>query len=160
MSTFEDDNYRWKETYFVLFDSARRPTLAKVQDALEHLAGRFELINPNADGDGKFESITLHAPQDYAALDVSYLAGSEVLEQGALLAKEMKNAATDASEKAKLARLPSCDARFDIMHFAQVTDDPDDMDEMLDPSALLLVMESLCKLTGGVGIDAQSDTIM
>ena len=27
MSMFENDQYRWRETYFVLFESAKRPKL-------------------------------------------------------------------------------------------------------------------------------------
>ena len=35
MSMFEDSRYRWRETYFVLFDAKKRPTLKSVdQDAL------------------------------------------------------------------------------------------------------------------------------
>ena len=29
MSMFEDSRYRWRETYFVLFDAKRRPTAEK-----------------------------------------------------------------------------------------------------------------------------------
>ena len=34
MSTFENDDYKWRETYFVLFDAAQRPTLSKLAAAL------------------------------------------------------------------------------------------------------------------------------
>ena len=162
MSTFEDQNYKWRETYFVLFDAARRPSLAQITDALSHLSGHFELLNPAGDAEGRFESLTLHAPQDYSALDVSFVSGAEVLEQGVELAKELKASITDPADRAKLARLPKLEARFDILHFEQVVDDPseDEMDEMLDPSALLLVMEALARLTHGVGVDPQSGTVM
>jgi hypothetical protein len=63
-------------------------------------------------------------------------------------------------ERAKLARLPQCDARLDIMHFEQVVESEDGEDDMLDPSALLLVLEALVKLTGGVGIDPQAGALM
>jgi hypothetical protein len=160
VSTFEDRGYKWRETYFVLFDSERRPTLDALRDSLEHLSGRFELLNPAADEAGRIESLTLHSPQDYAALDISYVEGGEVLEQGAILAKELKGAAADATEKAKVARLAKCTARFDVLHFEEVVDETDDEGEMLDPSALLLVLGTLAKLTHGVGIDPQSGTVM
>ncbi len=159
MSTFEDRGYKWRETYFVLFDSNRRPTLDALRDALEHLSGRFEILNPAADENGLVDSLTLHSPQDYAALDISYVEGAEVHEQGAALAKEMKGTAADATEKAKIARLPKCNARFDVLHFEEVVDE-DSEDEMLDPSALLLVLATLAKLTHGVGIDPSSGTVM
>jgi hypothetical protein len=66
-----------------------------------------------------------------------------------------------AGDLDKLARIPHCDVRFDIMHFEQMTDDQiDEGEEMLDPSALLLVMDALVELTGGVGVDPQSGALM
>ncbi len=163
MSTFENDNYKWRETYFVLFDSPRRPTLAQLSKTLQRLNPRFELISPTADEAGRFESVTIRSPQDYAALDISYLGGEEVNEQGVELALEMKPVATEPEEKRKLARLPECDARLDILHFEQVGASgaaADTEDEMLDPGALLLVLDALVELTGGVGVDPQSGTIV
>jgi hypothetical protein len=162
MSTFEREEFKWRETYFVLFDSAKRPTLKKVERVLRDLSERFELSNIRADEDGRFESITVMSPDDYAALDISYESGDEVLEQGAALEQEMKSSASDDDERAKLARLPKCDARFDLLHFEQMTpDEPgDEADEMLDPSALLIVLDALVELTGGVGVDPQSGTLL
>jgi hypothetical protein len=162
MSTFERDEYKWRETYFVLFDSCKRPNLKKVERVLHELSDRFKLTNARADEDGRFESITVLAPDDYAALDISYESGEEVLEQGAALEEEMKSSAADADERSRLARLSKCDARFDLLHFEQVTDDEpeDEADEMLDPSALLIVLDALVELTGGVGVDPQSGTLL
>jgi hypothetical protein len=162
MSTFERDEFKWRETYFVMFDSAKRPTLKTVERVLRDLSDRFQLSNNRADEDGRFESITVMSPDDYAALDISFESGEEVLEQGAALEQEMKSSATDDDERARLARLPKCDARFDLLHFEQVTDDEpeDEADEMLDPSALLIVLDALVELTGGVGVDPQSGTLL
>jgi hypothetical protein len=162
MSTFERGEYKWRETYFVLFDSCNRPSLKKIERMLHTLNERFELTNPRADDDGRFESITVVAPDDYAALDISFETGEEVTEQGATLATELKSSVTDADERAKLARLPKCDARFDLLHFEQVTDDPpeEEGDEMLDPSALLIVMDALVEMTDGVGVDPASGTLL
>jgi len=162
MSTFERDEYKWRETYFVLFDSCKRPSLKRVERVLRDLSDRFELTNPRADEDGRFESITVLSPDDYAALDISFEAGEEVSEQGELLQQELKGSVADAEERAKLARLPKCDARFDLLHFEQTTpDEPEDeMDEILDPSALLIVLDALVELTSGVGVDPQSGTLL
>jgi hypothetical protein len=162
MSTFERDEFKWRETYFVMFDSAKRPTLKTVERVLRDLSERFELSNGSADEDGRFESITVMSPDDYAALDISFESGEEVLEQGAALEQEMKSSAADQEERARLARLPKCDARFDLLHFEQVTDDEpeDEADEMLDPSALLIVLDALVELTGGLGVDPQSGTLL
>ena len=48
-----------------------------------------------------------------------------------------------------------------MLHFEQVPEDADEDaedDEMLDPSALLVVLGALAKLTGGVAIDPQAGT--
>jgi hypothetical protein len=162
MSTFEREEFKWRETYFVLFDSARRPTLKKVEQVLRAMNSRFELSNARADEDGRFESITIMSPDDYAALDISFESGEEALEQGAALYAEMKPSVTDKEERAKLERLAKCDARFDLLHFEQVTDEPaaDEEDEMLDPSALLIVLDALVELTDGVGVDPASGTLL
>jgi hypothetical protein len=163
MSMFERDEYKWRETYFVLFDSARRPTLSQIEEVLRDLNERFEMLNATADEDGRFESITVMSPDDYAALDISYEAGEEVVEQAKTLNQEMKASAADDEERAELKQLLACDARFDLLHFEQMTEDEaddDELDEMLDPSALLIVMDALVELTGGVGVDPASGTLV
>jgi hypothetical protein len=162
MSTFERDEYKWRETYFVLFDSANRPALKSVERMLHDLSDRFQLSNAGADADGRFESITVMSPDDYAALDMSYEAGEEVVEQVALLEEELGGSLADEEERAKLERLKKFDARFDLLHFEQTTgDEPDDeSDEMLDPSMLLIVLDAVVELTGGVGVDPQSGTLL
>ena len=163
MSMFERDEYKWRETYFVLFDSAKRPTLSQIEELLRDLNERFETLNATADEDGRFESITVMSPDDYAALDISYEAGEEVIEQAKTLHQEMKPSAADDEERAKLKQLLACDARFDLLHFEQMTEDEsddDELDEMLDPSALLIVMDALVELTGGVGVDPASGTLV
>lgn len=160
MSTFESDDFRWRETYFVLFDASRRPPLAKVAQTLQGLSDRFHLSNPTEEDDGSFDSITLVAPDDNAALDISFVDGEEVVEQTLQLAKDMKTTTLQPGDLKKLAKLPKCNARFDIMHFEHVSMEAEEGDEMLDPSALLLVMDALVALTEGVGVDPQSGALM
>ena len=66
------------------------------------------------------------------------------------------------TSRKKLARLKSFDAKFDLLHFERKSDDDaeDELDEMLDPSALLIVLDALVELTGGVGVDPQSGTLL
>ncbi len=159
MSTFENDRYRWRETYFLLFDSSKRPAMEQVQKLLKKVNRQFEFDNPRVDDDGGFESLTVLAPAAYAALDISYVDGEEVQEQTVELSREFRDSATSPEERGKLDRLAACDARFDILHFEEVSDDGDE-EETFDPSALLMVVEALAKLTGGVAVDPQSGTIM
>jgi hypothetical protein len=162
MSMFERDEYKWRETYFVLFESSRRPSLKRVEKMLHGLSERFQLSNASADEDGRFETITVLSSDDYAALDISYVAGEEVAESVEALEAEFADAQLDPEERKKLARLKTFDARIDLLHFEQVSDDApeDEADEMLDPSALLIVLDAMVELTGGVGIDPQSGTLM
>ncbi len=49
-----------------------------------------------------------------------------------------------------------------MLHFEQVAEsaDDDDADELLDPSALLAVLDELARITGGIAVDPQSGTIL
>jgi hypothetical protein len=162
MSMFDNDQYRWRETYFVLFDSARRPTLKAMEKKIAALNGRYVLTNCRADKHGRFESVSVVSPDDFAALDISYLGGKEIREAAVTLAKELRGDASRGEEAAELRRLAEADGRFDILHFEMVADadGEDEPDEMFDPSTLLLVLEALVELTGGIAVDPQSGTIL
>ncbi len=150
-----EEDFRWRETYFVYFDSHRRPKLDEVRELVAGLRGHFQVADGEADDDGRIESLTIHSPQDYAALEIDYLAGDEVSAEGQTLASDLKPG--EGVDRTKLARLSKFDARFDLMHFEAVPDDdPDDPDEMFDPGALLTVFEALTHLTEGVGVDPQA----
>jgi hypothetical protein len=161
MSTFEDSHYRWRETYFVLFPAAKRPPLGIVEKKLAALSKRYQLSNQTGDEQGKFESLTLVSPDDFAALDICYTSGPEVLEQAAELVQEM-GAGAAPPQRAALRQIKQYDGRFDVLHFEQITEaaDEEDEDELLDPSALLTVLEALARITGGVAIDPASGTIL
>lgn len=159
MSMFENDQFRWRETYFVLFDSSKRPGLEQVHQSLSGLDDRFTLTNLASDDDGSFESITVLAPDNFAALDICYIEGEEVEEQREGLIREMQTGGCQAGDPRRLEVLRRCDARFDVLHFEQVAEaDGAEPDEMLDPSALLVVLEGLARLTDGVAIDPQAGT--
>lgn len=162
MSTFEDDRYRWRETYFVLFPAQKRPLLKTVQKKLAALSSRYELRNLSHDEQGQFESLTLISPDDFAALDICFTCGPEVIEQGDELATELAGT-VEPQFRTALAKIRQYDGRFDILHFEQIADLPDDeedSEELLDPSALLGVLETLAKITGGIAVDPQSGTII
>ncbi len=160
MSTFENDRYRWRETYFVLFPAARRPLLKTVEHKLASLSNRYELKDLTAE-DGAFDSLTLISPDDFAALDICFTSGPEVLEQGAEMVQEMA-ATAEPDQRALLKRLKQYDGRFDVLHFEQVVDVPEEEedDDLLDPGALLAVLEALAKITGGMAVDPSSGTLL
>ncbi|MEQ8789426.1 MAG: hypothetical protein RIC55_24240 [Pirellulaceae bacterium] len=160
MSLFEDGHYQWRETYFVLFGKGDRPAAEAVVKSLEQLGPRYELKSVSADEQGKLESLTLLSHGDFAAMDVTYLSGDEVVEQVRELADEMRGTGLNAEENQRLEKLPHCDARFDVYHFEEMTFEPDEDDEMLDPGALLIVLERLARICNGVGVDPQSGTLV
>jgi hypothetical protein len=161
MSTFEDYRYRWRETYFVLFDKKNRPKLDAVAKTLKSMNNRYELSNQSADKEGFIESLTLISPEDYAALDICYTCDDEVTEQAESLIEDLRKYASDTGVEVPVKKIRSFQGRFDVLHFERVSETPEeDDDEMLDPSALLIVLETMAKLTGGISIDPQSGTIL
>ncbi len=161
MSTFENDRYRWRETYFVLFPASRRPALKMVENGLAHLSNRYTLEDIGGDEQGRFESLTLISPDDFAALDVCYTGGDEVLEHARELVQELAST-VEPEQKILLKRLKEYNGRFDVLHFEQIGDsaDEDEPDELLDPSTLLTVLDELTRITGGIAVDPQSGTIL
>jgi hypothetical protein len=160
MSTFENDHYRWRETYFVLFPAERRPKLTMVEKKLAGLSKRYTVTDPAGDEEGNFESLTVISPDDFAAMDVCFTSGAEVLEHGEELVQELA-ATIEPNQKPLLKKIREYDGRFDVLHFEQIAEaDDDDADELLDPSALLAVLEELARITGGIAIDPQSGTVL
>lgn len=161
MSTFEREEYKWRETYFVLFDSCQRPSLKKVESVLMDLSDRFVLSNARADEDGRFESITVMSPDDYAAVDISYEAGEEVKEQGEAFYQEFKSGVVDAEERAKLCGFPSampasicCTSRKPAAKSRKTKS------TRSSTPAPLIVLDALVELAEGVGVDPQSGTLL
>jgi hypothetical protein len=162
MSMFENDQYRWRETYFVLFPSANTPNLKKVKEALAALNSRFVLTNLRADNQGRMESLTVLSPDDFAALDICYVDGEEVREQTEALYEDLNSTVSPGAERQRLERLKQLDARFDVLHFEQLSEmgEEEGLDEMLDPSALLIVLDTLVKLTDGIAVDPQAGALL
>jgi hypothetical protein len=161
-----DDQLEWRDTYFILFQQSARPTLTQVEAAITESSRKLRLENLEADDDGLFESVVVQAPQDNAALEISYETGDAVIQQSADLAKQLKE---DLTAK-QLQRMLKSDARLDVMLFERVSDDAfggsEDNEEAeweggsLDPSSLLNVVGALAKLTRGLPIDPASGAIL
>ena len=105
----------WRDTYYILFQKAKRPTLNQVEAAISAATNRVSLENMDADDDGLFESILVQAPEDNAALEISFEAGEAVVEQCIQLAEQMQT--DDGLTADQLTELLAADARLDVMHF-------------------------------------------
>lgn len=159
MSLFGNDEYQWRETYFVLFREADRPSTQQVSDALSE-DPRFEVTQIRGDSEGRFESLTLKSPDDFSAMDITLVTGDEVAEQVEELLRDLIKSTLTDEERDKLDELGDCDCRFDIFHFEQVAPGEPEEEEFLDPGGLLIVMERLAELCNGVSVDPQSGSLM
>ena len=81
-----------------------RPTLTQVEAAITESSRRLKLENLEADEDGMFESVLVQAPQDNAALEISYETGDAVIEQSTDLAKQLKDELDAKATAADAAR--------------------------------------------------------
>lgn len=179
-----DLEYAWLETYFVLMQVSDRPTLTQVEATLSDAGGsRWKIENLRADEDGLFESLLVRAPDDNAALEVRYESGDAVQEQALELASSLKG---DLAPE-QLAAMAGADARLDVLHLEQMAagpspaasdddefgadlgggedwdddfGDPEAMGEGLDPGTLLMVVEALAKLTGGLPFDPAAGEVL
>ncbi len=158
MSLFENEDYQYRDTFFVLFECETRPTSSAIKKSLEELGGRYEIVDVREGEDG-FESITVKSPYDFSAMDIVLVHGSEVTSQVQDLMEEFKSITLIGDEASKLRQLKKCNARFDIFHF-ELADAVSDSDEHLDPGALLLVIEKLSELSHGIGLDPQSMSLI
>jgi hypothetical protein len=161
MSLFADSRYQWRETYFVLFDHQRRPKAADVKRMLAELGPRIEIHELAASDEGNLDSMTVISHADAAGMDVTYVEGEEVKEQILQLRQEWKGKRPQAQEKPHIARALHADARFDVYHFEEITDLPDEEDDgPLDPGTLLLVLSKLARLCHGEALDPQTGELL
>lgn len=167
------DELHWRETYFILFPHDRRPELAKVANALAAANNRYEIENPASTEEGLLESLLVESSEDHAAVEISYEVGDAVVEQNLEWAKQLqKQLPAD-----QLQELMKADARLDVAHFERVTSgaaeesaapspffgdeyDEEEGFEMLDPTCLLTVVETLSHLTDGLAFDPASGEVV
>lgn len=159
MSLFEDKNYQYRETYFLLFKKENRPEADKIESALSELGPKYETVEVR-NNDGVFEAMTVRSPYDFSAMDITYVEGPDVVAQVGDLMEAMQTTTLTGDDRKKLSKVNGADARFEIYHFEQVGDTPEGLDDNLDPGGLLLVLDKLSELCDGVGIDPSSNSLM
>ena len=158
MSLFEDNRFVYRDTFFVYLKREDRPSIDDVKGFLAEMGDKYKTTNLK-ESDGALESMTIHSPQDYSAMDVTYLEGEEVIEQVNEMMNDFKLMTLTGDDQKKLMIFQDCDARFDVFHFEQVAEGQEE-DEFLDPGGLLLVMSNLAQLCKGVSLDPQSQTLL
>jgi len=158
MSLFEDSRFIYRDTFFVYFQNQHRPTAADVKAAIDSLGSKYDFENLK-EADGKFESVTVHSPQDNSGMDIVLISGEEIKLQVKSLLNELKLVTLTKDDRKKLSLIEQCDARIDVFHFEQVVDENEE-EEILDPGGLLLVLEKLANLCQGISFDPQSETML
>lgn len=161
-----DGDLVWRETYVVLLESSDRPTLTQVEGAIADAGGkRLSIENLRANDDGHFSSVLVQAPEDNAALDIRYESGEPIRERAITLSEQLRGELRGE----RLAKLLSCDAWLEIMHFEKMAatdewadEEPDDFlgPEGLDPATLITVVEALAELTDGLPIDPTAGSLL
>jgi len=161
MSLFADNRYQWRETYHVLFDHKNRPKAEDVKHVLAELGPRIEIHEIDENENGQLETMTVLSHADAAGMDVTYDEGEEVKEQVLQLRQEWKGKKLSEKEKPHIARALHADARFEIYHFEEITEIPDEEDDgPLDPGTLLLVLGKLARLCHGEAFDPQTGELL
>ena len=158
MSLFDDSNYRWRDTFLVLFDDEQRPTVELALSAIQQI-GKFEVRNSSESESQHIESITITSNVDLTGLEILYVAGAEVVEETEALVVELTEDAMLLGQENALVQLSAANARFDILHFEKITEnsnEPSDDDELMDPGSLLTVTAALADLVNGVAVDPSS----
>lgn len=164
MSLFENDEYQWRETYFVLFDESKRPSATDFESFVSGMNDGYEVRDVRATEDGAFDSLTLISKDDYAAMDLNCATSDEVREQIAELADKLKELAAP-DEMEVIERIPEMTARLEVYHFEQMvfvgsSGEGDEPDDFMDPGSLLVVLERIAEKLDGIVVDPQSNSIM
>ena len=182
------DELHWRETYFIVFPQSHRPLMEKVERALGRADGRMKLENQSATREGLIESLLIESPEDHAAVEVSYEVGDAVIEQNLEWAKQLQNhvpskqlqkliksdARLDVAHFERLApgdssigaagksrQADPASARFTDEFADEFGDNMDEPDfELLDPTCLLTVVETLASLTKGLTFDPAAGEIL
>ena len=156
MSLFEDSNYEYRETYFVLFDKNKLPSAKKLIDAVKSLGSRYQIVEHNEE-DGAFESMSVVSEPDFSGMDIAYIEGEEVESHIVELQDQFKKTTVTKDDTDKLAKLKDFTARFDVFHFEKLSGESDDI---MDPGGLLIVLAKLTEICDGVAVDPQTLTLM
>jgi hypothetical protein len=119
MSTFEDDRYQWRETYFVLFDPVKKPQLQEIRKGFERMFKSLEIREAIADEQGGIESLSVASHGDFAAIDLIYQCGDHVIAETNAMSEVMLPATSPKNRK-KLEKAKKHRARLDVLHFEQM----------------------------------------
>ena len=158
MSLFENNEYEYKDTFFVFFERENLPKPDAVKAAIAELGGRYE-FGKMAFREEQFESMTILSPQDFSAIDIVLDLNTEVVTQIETLSDEFRTLTLNGDDIEKLKKFKTLNSRFDLFHFEKKFEG-EEPDAFIDPGGLLIVLEKLRGLCDGVGLDPQSQMLL
>ena len=120
MSTFEDDRYQWRETYFVLFDPEKRPKMESIRTGLQSVFGSLHIRGSQEDELGQLEMLSVASYEDFAAIDMVYREGDQVIAEMQAILEELVNLTSTKQNRLKIMKAGKCSAKLDVMHFEQM----------------------------------------
>jgi len=123
MSTFEDDRYQWRETYFVLFDPVKKPFLHEIRKGLDLVFRSLQVHEVTVDEQGRIESLSVASYDDFAAIDLIYQCGEHVVVETNAIAQELLRSGPSKNRKKFERKFEKCkkyQARLDVLHFEQM----------------------------------------
>lgn len=168
---FENPEYEWRETLFVLFDGEKHPPLTEAEMAALVAGAEFsflEMAKVKAGPDGRPKSLVFLSPATGSAVEVHYRQGKTVLDQSRAFYQSVRGILDSDERRAwqKILPLASC---YELVYFErpvseirlmeEFPEEPDEMD-FYDPGTLLFLMEALTRRTRGVAVDPQSGMIL
>ena len=121
MTLFDDNRYDWRETYFVYFESSRRPKLPEIRQALKTHAPFLNILDSKSDVNENLVAMTIASYEDHAALEITYREGGDVLAEAKHLYHTLKKGAS-RKELSQLKKIVQWQTRFDIHHFEQTAE--------------------------------------
>jgi len=119
MSTFEDDRYQWRETYFVLFDPEKKPMLHAIRKGLDPMFRSLQIRESLADEQGRIESLSVASYDDFAAIDLVYQCGDHVAMETSTIVEDMLRSAS-SKNRVQIEKAKKHQARLDVLHFEQM----------------------------------------
>ena len=155
MSLFEDSSFQYRETYFVFFKSDAKPSAEQLKAMVDSFGRRYAVLKTH-ESEGNFEAITIVSEQDNAGIDVTLVEGDDVKEKVVEINEAFKSMTVSGDDLEKLGGVSGADTYLEVFHFEKFTFE----EEMLDPGALLKILDGLVELTGGVAYDPQSTSFM
>lgn len=167
-SFFENPDYEWRETLFVLFDRKTCPPVTRETVRRFFAETEFAFLEIKAakeSADGMLRRLLAVSPETRCGLELVFQEGDAVLEQTREFHRTIQET-LDAYESRQWEKIFPLSACFELMYFEKIqkslriAGETREEPLLYDPGTLLFVTEKLSQFTHGVVLDPQSGMIL